>query len=81
MTPRRRDPVDFQYALPGPLTKREHDVLDCLWNEQMTKEIAHTLGVTIKMVEAYRSNLYRRTETRTVIGLMKVALRKGWVQL
>lgn len=61
------------------LTKRESEVLQLISNEFTTKEIAEKLGVSISTIESHRRNLLRKTNSQSVVGLVKEAVKQGWI--
>lgn len=61
------------------LTPRQREVLQLIAEGQTTKEIAHTLGLSVKTVESYRAQLKERLDIRDVAGLVRYAIRTGLV--
>jgi len=61
--------------LHGDLTEREIAVLKLIAKEKSSSEIADQLNVSIKKVETYRSNLYKKLKVRNVVGLAMYAVR------
>ncbi|WP_281990591.1 response regulator [Aquimarina aggregata] len=59
------------------LTRREKEVLQLIAKEHTTEEIANTLFVTVKTIEAHRSNLIQKLGVRNTAGLVRVAFEKG----
>ena len=59
------------------LTKREQKILDLIMNELSSKEIAEKLKVSLSTVESCRRSLFRKYEVRTVIGLVRAALKSS----
>ncbi|MGV3602472.1 MAG: response regulator transcription factor [Dyadobacter fermentans] len=57
------------------LTKREKEILGLIMDEMSSKEIAERLQVSISTVEAYRRSLFRKFGVRSVIGLVKAAMK------
>nr|WP_310590732.1 helix-turn-helix transcriptional regulator [Dyadobacter sp. MSC1_007] len=57
------------------LTKREKEILDLIMDEMSSKEIAEKLEVSISTIEAYRRSLFRKFGVRSVIGLVKAAMK------
>jgi two-component system, LuxR family, response regulator FixJ len=53
------------------LTRREREVLDLVVAGKLTKQIAKQLGVTIKTVEAHRSNITRKMQVDSVVQLVR----------
>jgi len=65
----------------GRLTPREREVLQLLAEGNSTKQIALTLGVSVKTVETHRRNVMRKLGVRSVAELTKYALREGLTSL
>ncbi|MDX8553592.1 response regulator transcription factor [Tenacibaculum sp. 1B UA] len=61
--------------LHGDLTEREVAVLRLIAKEKSSSEIAKKLNVSIKTVETYRSNLYKKLKVKNVVGLAMYAVR------
>lgn len=61
------------------LTRREKEVLSLIVKEHTTEEIAETLFVSVKTVEAHRSNLIQKLSVKNVAGLVRVAIEKGLI--
>ncbi|WP_298319576.1 response regulator transcription factor [uncultured Aquimarina sp.] len=59
------------------LTRREKEVLQLISREHTSEEISKKLFVTIKTVEAHRSNLIQKLGVRNTAGLIRVAFEKG----
>ena len=53
------------------LTKRENEVLDLIVDGKMNKQIAEELSVSVKTVEAHRSNLTRKLDVASVAQLVR----------
>ena len=65
----------------GALTEREKDVLR-LWTSGLeVKEIAQSLVISGKTVEAHRSHIIRKTGTRSLASLTKLALALDLIPL
>jgi DNA-binding NarL/FixJ family response regulator len=64
-----------------PLTSRERQVLQLVAEGKATKEIADTLGVTVKTAECYRSRLKTKLDIHHTAGLVCYAIRRGIIQL
>ncbi|WP_435355526.1 response regulator transcription factor [Emticicia sp. SJ17W-69] len=63
------------------LTKREHQILELIANELTTEQIAHTLCISIPTVESHRRNMFRKLGVQSVVGLVKEALKNGWIKV
>lgn len=59
------------------LTGREQQVLDCIVAGRLNKQIADDLNISIKTVEAHRSNLMEKLNVANVADLLKIALNKS----
>jgi DNA-binding NarL/FixJ family response regulator len=61
------------------LTPRQREILQLIAEGRNTKEIAHTLGISVKTVEAHRLQLMARLDIHDVPGLVRYAVRSGLV--
>ena len=61
-------------AVLDQLTPREREVLELLVNGKPSKIIAAALGISEKTVDVHRSNLMRKTSTRSVAELVRLWL-------
>lgn len=59
------------------LTKRERQVLEHLVAGRPNKIIAHDLGISPRTVEVHRANLMEKLQTRSLSGLVRIALEAG----
>lgn len=55
------------------LTGRELDVLRLIEKEYTNRQIAEALFISERTVETHRKNIFRKTQTNSVIGLIKYA--------
>jgi two-component system, NarL family, nitrate/nitrite response regulator NarL len=55
------------------LTDREIEIIRLIEKEYSNKQIAETLFISERTVETHRKNIFRKTETNSVIGLVKYA--------
>ncbi|MCU0335951.1 MAG: response regulator transcription factor [Chitinophagaceae bacterium] len=55
------------------LTQREIEIIRLIEKEMGNKEIAETLFISERTVETHRKNIFRKTHTNSVIGLVKYA--------
>jgi DNA-binding NarL/FixJ family response regulator len=53
------------------LTHREVEIIRLIEKEKSNKEIADTLFISERTVETHRKNIFRKTKTNSVIGLVK----------
>ncbi len=55
------------------LTEREVEIIRLIEKEYSNKQIAETLFISERTVETHRKNIFRKTQTSGVIGLIKYA--------
>lgn len=55
------------------LTSRELEIIGLIEKEFSNKQIAETLFISERTVETHRKNIFRKTNTNSVIGLVKYA--------
>jgi DNA-binding NarL/FixJ family response regulator len=55
------------------LTQREIEIIGLIEKELSNKEIADKLYISERTVETHRKNIFRKTKTNSVIGLVKYA--------
>jgi DNA-binding NarL/FixJ family response regulator len=75
----RMSPETAEPSLPDPLTARQREILQLVAEGQSTKEIAATLGLSVKTVETHRTQIMNRLQIRDVAGLVRYAIRAGLV--
>ena len=63
-----------------PLTGRERQVLQLIAESKTTKEVAIILGVTVKTAETHRTKLMEKLDIHSTAGLVRYAIRRGFVQ-
>lgn len=61
------------------LTDREKEVLTLIFDEFSNKEIGEKLFISERTVETHRKNIYQKTKTNTLVGLLKFALENNLV--
>jgi len=66
---------------PDPLTPREREVLQLVAEGKTTKEVAETLGISVKTAESHRAHILRKLDTPNVAGIVRYAIRRGLVQI
>ena len=67
---------------PAPrLTSREREIVQLLAEGKSTKEIAITLGLSVKTAETHRSNLMRKLGLHSVGEVVLYAVRNHIVQV
>jgi two-component system sensor histidine kinase TtrS len=65
-------------ALFNRLTKREREVLALICAGKPSKNIAETLGVSLKTIEYHRANLLQKTKAGSSAHLVQLATRFGY---
>lgn len=63
------------------LTPRQREVVKLIAEGQSTKEIALSLNISVKTVEAHRAQLMNRLQIYNIAGLVRYAIRNGLIQL
>jgi len=69
-----RDPLNT-------LTERQREVLKLIGEGYSIKEIANTLGISIKTVENHKTQIMEKLNIYDTIGLVKFAIKVGLVKL
>ncbi|MEZ7174293.1 response regulator transcription factor [Pseudomonas mosselii] len=64
-----------------PLTNRQLEILRLIARGETTRSIADGLGLSIKTVEAHRSQIMHRLQIHDVPGLVLFAVREGIIRL
>ncbi|HET6418560.1 MAG TPA: response regulator transcription factor [Geobacteraceae bacterium] len=59
------------------LSSREREVLQLIAEGESTKEIAYTLGVSIKTAETHRQQIMKKLNLHSVAELTRYAIREG----
>jgi len=67
-------------ATPRRLTERETEIVQLLAEAKTGKEVATRLGVSVKTVEAHRSNIMRKLNIHSVAELVRYAIRNKIIQ-
>ncbi len=57
------------------LTNREIEIIRLIEKEMGNKQIADTLCISERTVETHRKNIFRKTDTQSIIGLLKFAYK------
>jgi DNA-binding NarL/FixJ family response regulator len=71
--------VDGELSPLEQLTARQREILQMIAEGKNTKEIASTLDISVKTVEAHRLQLMARLNIHDVPGLVRYAIRNGLV--
>ena len=62
------------------LTEREKEVLSLIVREYSSEEIAEKLFISKRTVDTHRINILKKTQSRTIVGLIKFAFLSGLIQ-
>ncbi|TGE29562.1 response regulator transcription factor [Hymenobacter metallicola] len=60
---------------PASLTSRESEILQLIAQEYSNERIAQQLFISERTVESHRKNILTKTKSKTIIGLIRYALR------
>lgn len=63
------------------LTRREKEVLQCIYEELTTQEIAQKLFISPKTVETHRMNLMSKFGAKNSVGIIKFALARDLLNI
>jgi len=72
----RKSPQSFR----DRVTSREREIIQHLAGGERSKEIASSLGISIKTVEAHRANVMRKLEIHTISELVRYAVRNQIIE-
>jgi len=61
------------------LSSREMEVLKLVAKEYSNEQIAEKLFISERTVEAHRRNIFIKTKTKTIVGLIKYAINNGLI--
>lgn len=64
---------------PDALTPRQREILQLVAEGKSTKDVARLLDLSVKTVEAHRSQIMERLEIHDLAGLVRYAIRTGLV--
>ena len=63
----------------GILTSREREIVQLLAEARSNKEVAATLGISVKTVETHRASIMRKLGITSIVDLVHYAIRNGLV--
>ena len=61
------------------LTPRQREILQLIAEGHSTKEIAHTLNISVKTAETHRTQIMERLGIHDIAGLVRYAIRAGLI--
>ncbi len=70
---------DFDSFNKNKLSKREIQIVSLIAREFSTQEIADKLYISERTVETHRKNILAKTNAKSIVGLVKYAIREGIV--
>ncbi len=62
---------------PESLTSREQQIVELIWAGFKNKEIGQCLNISVKTVEAHRSNMMKKLCVSNTAQLLKGAIQSG----
>lgn len=66
----------LEQAEEPKLTERELEILKLIADEYSNAQIANALFISERTVETHRKNMLRKTNNKTIVGLLKYALER-----
>lgn len=66
---------------PVPLTTREKEILQLIAGEYSNADIAEKLFISERTVETHRKNIFTKTKSKSIVGLIQYALRHKLIVL
>jgi two-component system, NarL family, response regulator NreC len=72
--------VSKTYVSTDPLSGRERQVLQLVGEGKSTKDIALTLGISVKTAESHRARLMKKLDIHETASLVRYAIRRGLIQ-
>ena len=64
----------------GDLTRREREILQLLAEGGANKAVAKALGISVKTAETHRARIMRKLGAKSVAGLVRYAIRNGFIE-
>ncbi len=61
------------------LTPREVEIVKLISSELSNAQIGEKLFISERTVETHRKNIFRKTNTKSVAGLIKLAIEQKWI--
>lgn len=61
------------------LTTRENEILNLISKELSNEQIASKLFISERTVETHRRNIFTKTNTKSLVGLIKFAIKNGLI--
>jgi len=67
-------------ARTSRLTSREREIVQLLSEGKSSKEVASSLGISVKTAETHRANIMRKLEIHSVSELVRYAVRNQIIE-
>ena len=71
---------DPQVQLRNRLTPREREIVQLLAEGKSSKEVAATLGISVKTAETHRANIMRKLEVHSVSEVVRYAVKNQIIE-
>lgn len=75
------DLLDRKEDKKAVLSSRELEVLKLIAKEYSNEQIGEKLFISERTVEAHRRNIFIKTKTKSIIGLMKYAIKEELIEI
>ncbi|MFN3917853.1 MAG: response regulator transcription factor [Flavobacteriales bacterium] len=62
------------------LSPREKEIILLMCEEYTSKQIASKLNISVRTIDTHRKNILWKTDCLNLAGLVKYAIRNGWVK-
>lgn len=77
---RPRTDIDPETVVRNRLTAREREIVQLLAEGKSSKEVAVSLGISVKTAETHRANIMRKLELHSVSELVRYAVRNQIIE-
>jgi DNA-binding CsgD family transcriptional regulator len=67
-------------AEASPLSAREREIVQLLAEGNSNKEVADSLGISVKTAETHRTNIMRKMNFRSITDLVRYAIRNRIIE-
>jgi DNA-binding CsgD family transcriptional regulator len=73
--------ADLKVLRRSRLTPREREIVQLLAEGKSSKELAVTLSISVKTVEAHRANVMRKLEMHSVSEVVRYAVKNHIIEI
>ena len=73
----RKLPENLNVSLLATLTKRENEIAYLIYEGKKNKQIASSLGISVRTVENHRANIMKKLEIESTSQLMRLFLMRS----